>query len=172
MPKGLTDVSFGMSVKWEETEGSDRYRRGVYVHFQRTVPYPQLINFDAPNANVTCSRRDRSNSPLQALNLLNDPVFLEAAQGLAARILREEPRGLPQRLDRLFAICVARQPNPRERDDLATTFQEQLSLLRQDPSLAVTLFPVTWEGLDRTEAAAWVGVSRILLNLDEFITRE
>ena len=172
MPKGLTDVSFGMSVKWEETEGSDRYRRGVYVHFQRTVPYPQLINFDAPNANVTCSRRDRSNSPLQALNLLNDPVFLEAAQGLAARILREEPRGLPQRLDRLFAICVARQPNPRERDDLATTFQEQLSLLRQDPRLAVTLFPVTWEGLDRTEAAAWVGVSRILLNLDEFITRE
>ncbi len=172
MPKGLTDVSFAMSVKWEETEGSDRYRRGVYVHFQRTVPYPQLINFDAPNANITCSRRDRSNSPLQALNLLNDPVFLEAAQGLAARVLREQPRGLTERLDRLFEICVARRPSPRERDDLATTFHEQLSLLRQDPSLAATLFPAKWEGLDRTEAAAWVGVSRILLNLDEFITRE
>jgi mono/diheme cytochrome c family protein len=172
MPKGLTDVSFAMSVKWEETEGVERYRRGVYIHFQRTVPYPQLISFDAPNANVTCTRRVRSSSPLQALNLLNDPMFLEAAQNLAARQLREGTGSLPDRLDRLFTVCLARRPTPREKNALATMFHEQLSLLRDDRPLAEALFPGTWVGLDRAEAAAWVAISRVLLNLDEFITRE
>ena len=76
--------------------GADRYRRGLYIHFQRTTPYPQLMNFDAPNSNLACTRRERTDTPLQALNLLNDPVFFEAAQGLAFRVLRERRGALPR----------------------------------------------------------------------------
>ena len=79
-------------MKWEESTGADRYRRGLYIHFQRTAPYPQLMNFDAPDSNrVLHPPRARSNTPLQALNLLNDPVFFEAAQALAFRVLRKSP---------------------------------------------------------------------------------
>src|SRR6185369_3151040 len=88
-PKGVAELSYGGNVKWEESTGADRYRRGLYVHFQRTTPYPQLMNFDAPNSNLACTRREHTDTPLQALNLLNDPAFFEAAQGLAFRILRE-----------------------------------------------------------------------------------
>ena len=82
-PTGVAELGYANSVKWVESKGADRYRRGFYIHYQRTTPYPQLINFDAPDSNVACTRRTRSNTPLQALNLLNDPVFLEAAQALA-----------------------------------------------------------------------------------------
>ena len=91
-PKGVAELSYANSVKWEESTGADRYRRGLYIHFQRTTPYPQLMNFDAPNSDLSCTRRERTDTPLQALNLLNDPVFFEAAQGLAFRVMRDARR--------------------------------------------------------------------------------
>src|ERR1035441_7834136 len=89
-PAGVAELGYAGNVNWTESTGPDRYRRGLYIHFQRTTPYPMLMNFDEPDSNTTCTRRGRSNTPLQALNLLNDPVFFEAAQALATRVLRSE----------------------------------------------------------------------------------
>ena len=95
-PKGVAELSYAGSVKWVESTGPDRYRRGLYIHFQRTTPYPQLMNFDAPSANLSCTRRERTDTPLQALNLMNDPVFFEAAQALAFRVMREASGRVPR----------------------------------------------------------------------------
>jgi len=141
-PKGVAELGYGNGVKWPETTGPEKYRRGLYIHFQRTTPYPQLSNFDEPDSNVACTRRRRSNTPLQALNLLNDPVFYEAAQALAARIQKE---GGSDPLGYAFELCVARKPSETER---ARIIQY------------------------REHGGDWLGVSRILLNLDELITRE
>ncbi len=97
-PKGVSELTYASNAKWVDSQGPDRYRRALYIHFQRTSPYPQLMNFDAPESVLTCSRRQRSNTPLQALNLLNDPVFLESAQALALRMLRESAPGFRERL--------------------------------------------------------------------------
>jgi hypothetical protein len=165
-PKGVAEISYGNSVKWVDSTGQDRYRRGLYIHFQRTTPYPQLINFDAPNANLACSRRARTNTPLQALNLLNDPVFFEAAQGLALRVLRESSGAFRERLTYAYRLTVGRDPSARESERLARYYDEVRS--KAVPSL----FPNQLEGVPQTEAAAWVELSRVLLNLDEMITRE
>jgi hypothetical protein len=107
LPAGLTNLGYGNFVKWPENTGSERYRRGLYIFFQRTVPYPQLMMFDAPDSNVSCPKRERSTTPLQALNLLNDPVFFEAAQAMAAGLLdleisnRADVRRLHARFDNL-----------------------------------------------------------------------
>jgi len=141
-PKGVAELGYADSVKWRESTGADKYRRGLYVHYQRTTPYPQMSNFDEPDSNVACTRRRRSNTPLQALNLLNDPVFFEAAQALAARVQKE---GAADPLGYAFELCLARTPSKTERARI-----EQY----------------------RAQGGDWLGVSRILLNLDELITRE
>ena len=176
-PEGVTDLSYGSSVKWSESAGSDRYRRGVYIHFQRSTPYPFLANFDLQERNVAECSRGRSNTPLQALNLLNDPVFFEMAQGLAFRVLAEMPsQSFDRRLDRAFSLCLARGPSESERGTMLDYFVRQRALLEQDEESARAWFPFETEGIpersDPTVAAGWVGISRILLNMDEFITRE
>ncbi|MBC8166038.1 MAG: PSD1 domain-containing protein [Bryobacteraceae bacterium] len=168
-PAGVAELGYANSVKWAETQGPQRYRRGLYILFQRTAPYPMLMTFDAPDSNTACSRRSRSNTPLQSLNLLNDPVFLEAAQGLAVRTLRESDG---DRIDYAFELCLGRKPSSREKQRIKSYFDQQLEILGKDSSASAALLPAPPEGVDRTEAAAWVGVSRVLLNLDEFITRE
>ena len=168
-PAGVAELGYAGSVKWVETKGPDRYRRGLYIHFQRTTPYPMLMNFDSPGGSVSCARRSRSNTPLQALNLLNDPVFTEAAQALAIRVLNDSPG---DRLDYAFQLCLGRAPKAREKERLGRYLDAQISLMRKDAEAVATLMPLPPEGMDAAEAAAWVGVSRVLLNLDEFITRE
>ena len=165
-PAGLDSLGYADSVKWQESEGPDRYRRGLYVFFQRTVPYPQLMNFDAPDSTVTCSRRRRSNTPLQALNLLNDPVFVEAAQGLALLLLKEAPPNTRDRVAAAFELTLGRRPTPKETERVMQFYDRQLA--EADPAE----MPLAIEGVKPNEVAAWVGVSRALLNLDEFITRE
>src|SRR5579885_1158659 len=171
-PKGVAELSYASSVQWNETTRPDRDRRGLYIHFQRTTPYPQLMIFDEPNSNLSCTRRQRSNTPLQALNLLNDPVFFEAAQGLAFRLMRETAPGFRSRLDRAFEIALSRKPSPTEAERLARYYDDELGQLRADAKARDALFPNQFEGVPQSEAAAWVGVSRVLLNLDEFINRE
>lgn len=176
-PAGVAELGYANSVEWAESAGSDRYRRGLYIHFQRTTPYPFLANFDLEERNVTMCSRERSNTPLQALNLLNDPVFFEMAQGLAFRVLSETPgRSFEERLDRAYRICLAREPRPSERSAMRDYYVRQRTLLEEDEDAARAWFPLDsgsagWPE-DRTALAAWVGLSRILLNLDEFITRE
>jgi hypothetical protein len=179
-PKGVAELSYAGSVKWEESSGADRYRRGLYVHFQRTTPYPQLMNFDAPSSNLSCTRRERTDTPLQALNLMNDPVFFEAAQGLAFRVMREAPPsgaptvpgGFRDKLNYAFLVSLGRSPSAHEAERLGTYFDETLRKLAGNPETVSGLFPNRIEGVPQADAAAWVELSRVLLNLDEFLTRE
>jgi hypothetical protein len=171
-PKGVAELSYANSVKWEESSGNDRYRRGLYVHFQRTTPYPQLMSFDAPSSTVSCTRRQRSNTPLQALNLMNDPVFFEAAQGLAYRIMREGRGGFRDRLNYAFSVTLGRAPSAQEAERLGRYYDQEINALRSNPQTVAALFPNQLENLPQHDAAAWVEVSRVLLNLDEFMTRE
>ncbi|MGH9628964.1 MAG: DUF1553 domain-containing protein, partial [Bryobacteraceae bacterium] len=170
-PAAVASIGYANQVKWEESEGKDAYRRGLYIHFQRTTPYPQLMNFDAPEANITECRRERSNTPLQALNLLNDPVFFEAAQALALRILNEAPADFPGRLNYAYQLCFARDPRPSEVEVMKTQQARVRDLIQSREGLAESLFPLEHSG-DRLDSATWVGLARVILNLDEFITRE
>ena len=173
-PAGMDELGLGGEGRdWEESQGPERYRRGLYILFRRTTPYPQLVTFDAPDSFASCSRRERSTTPLQALNLLNDPVFFEAAQGLAARVLRENLGSFSDRIDYAFRLCLARSPSPAEREDLFAYYRQKKEILAKNPESVEKLFPPqSVEGVDPSEASAWVGVSSVLMNLDEFITRE
>ena len=166
-PKGVSEISygFGWGGKWSDAEGPDRYRRGLYIHFQRTTPYPLLMNFDAPKASVTACRRQRSNTPLQALNLLNDPVFLEAAQTLGWRVAGETG-SFDERLKSAFLATVGRAPSASETARLRAYFDKQKTIFDSEPASMKALRAAT------VEQAAWTGVASVLLNLDEFITRE
>ncbi len=170
-PPGVAELGYGGSIKWKESEGADRYRRGLYVHFQRTTPYPQLMNFDAPDSNVACSRRRLSNTPLQSLNLLNDPVFFEAAQSLAARAL-ESGADFNAHLDRAYLLALGRRPSTRERERLAALLDRQTTILRNEPTAAEALAAPGTPPARLQEAASWTAIARVILNLDEFITRE
>src|SRR4030095_11310576 len=98
--------------------GKELNRRGLYIFFQRRIPFPQLMTFDAPDSLLACSRRERSTTPLQALNLLNDSEFFRGAQGLAERILREKPGSVAERIDYAFQLCLARAPGTKEKKRL------------------------------------------------------
>jgi mono/diheme cytochrome c family protein len=136
---------------WQASTGPDRYRRGLYTYFWRSAPHPDLTVFDAPDAVSACTRRNRSNTPLQALTLLNDQGFFEFAQALAGRILRECPGDNRERIAYAFHLCLGRQPNDREQQTIERLLQKQREAKPRD---------------------AWTSVARVLLNLDEFITRE
>src|SRR5205823_4421527 len=103
-----------INKNWKPDAGPDRYRRGLYTYFWRSAPHPGLMAFDAPEANTTCTRRNRSNTPLQALTLLNDESFFEVARGLALRGLKEGPADDAGRLRHLFRVCLARGPSAHE----------------------------------------------------------
>ena len=159
------------SFKWTESTGQSRYRRGIYVQTQRTALYPLLMNFDSPDRTVTCSRREVSNTPLQALNLMNDPVFTEVAQALAVRIL-EEASGAAGRVERAFRICFARSPSPVERDAALSYLERRRRMALANPKASEQMPAVDLEGVDQAEAVAWFGFSRALINTDEYLTRE
>jgi hypothetical protein len=172
-PAGISELTYAGSARWVESTGSDRYRRGIYTWFQRTSPYPMLLTFDAPDSNVCCVRRERSNTPLQALTLLNDTVFFECAQALGRRIAAEKSGSSADRIRYAFRVCLAREPSPRELDRLSRLHTELLENARANPPEAAKLagkdLPT---GASATEVAAWVALGRALMNLDEFVTRE
>ena len=169
-PAGIAELSYSKKA-WEADAGPKRYRRGLYIFFRRTSPYPMLMNFDAPTTLVTAVRRTRSNTPLQALNLLNDPVFGEAAQALAIRAL-SDAEAPDARLDRMFRLCLSRGPEAVEKDRLATYLAAQRRIFKNEPEAARRLAPYEIDGVDAIELAAWTGLARGLMNLDEFLTRE
>lgn len=158
----------GYKNAWEPATGADRYRRGLYTFIQRTSPFAQLVTFDLPDASRSCTRRERSNTPLQALNLLNDPVFLEAAQALASRVLRESRGGDTQRLAHAFALVLSRSPTPEESKRLLAYLGQQRALFAGDAVSTRELLQDSPPGSD----AAWITLASVLLNLDEFINRE
>lgn len=165
-PESVSKVTYSRGASWDESAGPERYRRGLYVQYQRTSPYPQLVTFDAPDSNTACTRRRRSNSPLQALNLLNDPVFFEAAQALAVRVVQEGPPDLRGRLSLLFRLGLNRNPEPAELDSVETFLSRQSDIFQKDGQAAKRVLPIA------PKDAALVAAARAMLNLDEFITRE
>ena len=172
-PEGVAALGYSGQVKWQQSGGKDSYRRGLYVHFQRAVPYPFLMNFDSPDMSATQCRRERSNTPLQALNLLNDAVFFESAQAFGARVLQDSPgEDFSDLLDYAYRLALARPPSANEQERLLGFYLEQKQKLEADPEKRDALFAAALESVPRVEAAAWVAVSRVVLNLDEFITRE
>jgi hypothetical protein len=172
-PEGI--YRFTQQVKfWKESTGDDRYRRGLYVFFWRSSPYPFLMTFDAPDANTACTRRARSNTPLQALTLANDRVFVEAAQALAARVLREAPSPSDdERIRYLYRLCFARHPAGGEVARLLELLNRERAAFAASPSnaerVAGALRP---EAVPAPEAASWAALARVTINLDEFITKE
>lgn len=158
---------------WTESTGEDRYRRGMYTQFWRSSPHPMMPTFDAPDANSACTRRIRSNTPLQALTLANDKSFIEIAQGMAVRALAQPAESDDDRLAFAFGCAVSRTPNADELERLRTLLQSQRSAYARNAEAAAALAPeAPPPGVDAAEAAAWTGVARVLLNLDEVITRE
>jgi cytochrome c551/c552 len=175
IPQGVMEMSYGSrgwGLGWNESKGADRYRRGLYIQFLRTTPYPLLVNFDVPKSTVAACRRDRSNTPLQALNLLNDPVFLETAQALALRILTASEKDFASRLEFAYQEALGRSPSSSETQRLQAYLEKQEKLLESDQAAVSQLAPVVLPGVEPRHAAAWTALSSVLLNLDEFITRE
>ncbi len=184
-PDGIASLGYANSVKWKTSTGADRYRRGLYTFFQRTVPYPMFMDFDAPDSNVTCTRRERSNTPLSALTLQNDPVFVECAQAFARRLFNEVPSddqpcaGQPnddrdRRIERAFVVCLARSPDAEELEYVGKLYDTALGAYREDTKAAAKLAGALPKPAGATDAelASWSLVGRTLMNLDEFITRE
>ncbi len=159
---------------WTPSTGGNRFRRGMYTLFYRSAPYPLLTTFDAPNFQVSCTRRPRSDTPLQSLTLANDPVFLEIAQGFAGRLLREVPGGaLEERLRRAFRLALGREALANELSLLLDYTRGQVADFAQDLDAARAIAgPELAKSSAPAEAAALVAAARVLFNTDNFITRE
>ena len=171
LPADIAALGYANSVKWQESEGADRYRRGMYIFFQRTVPYPMLMTFDAPNATTTCTRRDRSNTPLQALTLWNDPVFFDCARTLAKQLMTAPT--VEARLQQAFDACLARTPSPPELARLSELYTQHTAATQA--SQAQAILGVTGDvarPADPIAEASLVATVRTIMNLDEFITRD
>lgn len=163
-PTGVSEATYSNNAKWVDSEGPDRYRRGLYTWFQRTSPYPLMMVFDAPESNLTCVRRERSSTPLQALSLLNDMTLVECARGLAQRMVSDETlagsdASAPDRIRQAFRLCLVREPSQQELSLLDGLYQEVLQ------------FPGKNSEPDAAAAASFT-VARTIMNLEEFLTRE
>jgi hypothetical protein len=163
MPADIAALSYANNFKWKNSGGEDRYRRGMYTYFKRTSPYPHLANFDCPDSNTTCIQRRASNTPLQALSLLNNEVFAEAHRAFAKRALARAG-GDAERLSFAFRLCAARAPSKVEADRLLRLLEAARAAYRSRPDEAGKL--------GGAEEASWTAVGRVLLNLDEFLNRE
>ncbi|MEX2168306.1 MAG: PSD1 and planctomycete cytochrome C domain-containing protein [Pirellulales bacterium] len=170
-------ASYGTKT-WDEETGENRYRRALYTFRFRSVPYPMLDNFDTPNADAACVRRVRSNTPLQALTSLNETLFMECARGLAMHVLANGTND-HDRLALAFQRCTGRQPTGRELAELQEFLDQQTERFAQPDAKPWELAandpakpPELPAGITPPQAAAWTAVSRLLLNLDETITKE
>ncbi|MDG2400155.1 MAG: PSD1 and planctomycete cytochrome C domain-containing protein [Akkermansiaceae bacterium] len=159
---------------WRTSTGPDRYRRAMYTFFYRSAPYPLLSTFDAPDFQTVCTHRVRSNTPLQALTIANDPAFLEISQGLAARLLRDSPGALEPKIRHAFQLALCREPSVEELSILSSYLRQQVSDFSKDEDAARALLSddLLSSQVPPAEAAALVGLTRAILNTDNFITRE
>jgi hypothetical protein len=170
---GLT-AAFGSSLDWKVSNGEDRYRRALYVEWRRTSLYPSMATFDAPNREVCALRRPRSNTPLQALVTLNDPVYVEAAQALGRR-MAESAGATDDKIRHGFRLCLARPPRVGELQRLVELYEEARANYAKAPEqakeLATNPAGPAPDKMDIVELAAWTTVGNVLLNLDEMLMR-
>ena len=173
-PNSGLAAAFGGGLDWQTSAGEDRFRRGIYTEWRRTSPYPSMMTFDATSREVCTIRRNRSNTPLQALVTLNDPVYIEAAQALARRIT-ESAQKPEERIQAAWRIVLQREPSVRESArilQLLTEAREQFAKdAKQATDMATNPIGAAPKGADITELAAWTAVSNVLLNLDETLMK-
>jgi hypothetical protein len=167
---GLT-AAFGSGTDWQTSVGEDRHRRALYTQWRRTSPYPSMTTFDAPSRNVCAVTRPRTNTPLQALVTLNDPVYVEAAQAFGRRMFKEGGATVESRLTYGFRLCLARPPSQKELVRLETLFTRAREGFAKAPADALKLATEPLgelaTGQNAPEMAAWTLVGNVLLNLDE-----
>jgi hypothetical protein len=171
-------ASYGPKI-WKEAKGPDRYRRATYTFRYRSVPYPALQTFDAPNGDFSCVRRSRSNTPLQALTSLNEPIFLECARSLALKTVWEGGADTRGRLIYAFRRCLSRLPTEDEIAALLALYDNETKHFASNAASGLTFAandskrpPALPQGTTVDELASWTAVTRVLLNLDETITKE
>jgi hypothetical protein len=161
--------------EWENDKGEDQYRRGLYTYWQRTFLHPSLAAFDASSREECTVDRSRSNTPQQALVLLNDPTYVEAARALAGRVLQSGGPSTESRLRYVFKQVLTRQPNADEAVVLTNLLKKHRAEFTADKSSAEKLLTVgdlkSPAELEPIELAAWTNVARVILNLHETITR-
>ena len=169
--------------KWDTDPGRDRYRRALYTFRFRSVPYPMLQNFDAPNGEFSCVRRVRSNTPLQALTTLNEPLFIESARALALRIVTDGGSTDEDRLAYAVRSCLSRAPDKEElqvlqqflakqQERFGTTGADPWALIADNDQAKERLTAQLPTGTTAADLAAWTALARVVLNLDETITKE
>lgn len=168
LPDGMLELVYG-GTAWKTSEGEDRYRRGLYTFWKRTMPYPTSMTYDCPARDTAVAKRVRSNTPLQALTQLNDGVFLDTARALAKRVLAEAPANTDARLRQALLLCVARPADAFEMERLNAFLAAQQARLKRGELDAAAL---CGEGNPADpDLAAWIVLCRALLNLDETLTR-
>ncbi len=171
-PDGIYD--FTQNKKdWPTATGEERYRRTMYVMFYRSAPYPLMSTFDAPDFSTVCTRRVRSNTPLQSLTVANDVVFTELAEGLGQRILNDAGlKSDEERCRRMFELCLCRTPTNQEVELLMNFFSRELSRSLSSKDDAAKLVTQPLKDFTIELQAAWTSTARVLLNTDEFLTRD
>jgi len=160
---------------YQQDKGSALYRRSLYTFYKRTAPPPFMVNFDAPNREQTCTRRERSNTPLQALQLLNDIQHVESARGLAQRVLSSNENELRPRIKLMFKLVLSRPPTDKELDVLEKQIQVHLNRYKSNPQDAQQLIQIgetkPSANLDPSELGAYTLLASTILNMDETLTR-
>jgi len=174
-PEGLWQAAFNGQRTWSTSRGEDRFRRGLYTFWRRTVPYPSMAVFDAPSREICAIRRIRTNTPLQSLVTLNDPVYVEAAQALARRIVRDGGLSVASRVRHGLQLCLCRLPRPDQVEALITLYTTEYERYSKDQPAALALAteplgPLP-PGMKPAELAAWTTVANVLLNLDSVLTK-
>jgi hypothetical protein len=177
-PDGLWIKVGGQRYEYTVSPGTEKYRRGVYVVIKRGAPYPSFVNFDA-NARMACRvKRTRSNTPLQALTLINDPVYVEAAMAFARRVLTEKVQAEdPERINYAFLLATARLPRPAEFQALKSLLNLERAATQSEPEAPQNAknFVANFQlpaGVDAGEFSAWYAVAASLLNMDETISKQ
>jgi hypothetical protein len=174
-PPNLWQAAFNGQRTWATSNGEDRYRRGLYTFWRRTVPYPSMATFDAPSREICAVRRIRTNTPLQAFVTLNDTVYVEAAQALARRIVREGGASPEDRARFGLRLVLARPPEPRQVQHVLALYHSEQEHYRQNAAAAQAmatdpLGPLP-AGMNVTELATWTVIANVLLNLDGVLTK-
>jgi hypothetical protein len=188
-PEGIWNVPYS-GLKWVTSDGEDRWRRSLYTTVRRSSPYPSLVTFDAPSREQCTVRRVRTNTPLQALTTLNDPVFVAAARKLAARMIAESPADAAGRVAHGYRLCTSRPPAPDELAPLVAFYEREQARFLADPASAAALLAETTSGPapkapagapsagagfaegESSERAALTMVANVLLSLDATLTKE
>jgi hypothetical protein len=171
-PSSGLSAAFGGGLDWQTSGGEDRFRRALYTEWRRTSPYPSMTTFDAPNRETCTLRRGRTNTPLQALVTLNDPVYIEAAQGLARRLISGTTE---EKITQAYRLVLSRNPSDKERQRLVQLYQETLAVYQQDAKkaseMATNPIGALPAGANAAELATWTTISSIILNLDETLMK-